>query len=454
MSTTSPRPRERSVLGDSWVVASSRSPQQGNQGNQAHHDPFLDAQTPTRKPPKRRKSNDASDSSMSGPELIMPSIYEAPISEASWIAPAIRSNPPQQSSPSLKRRHKPGAGQDSSRPRKPAVDSKVPKERTRKSQASASISLSRTLGKSIRVVINLLLFAVIAHLLVLPEIIQQYQTLCSIQALSAVYPASCIPPFPLPYRAIHHKPRPRSGYETVTSSQTRLESLLNATLHELTPLTSTLKRSESHLHTLQSDLKKVYPGPKHELDLEFNGCWQAIRATAKKFESLRADIRSAVDNLVVTADGSVEHAVRSVANDARLSTQIFRREQYLEQLTARMQSKADELAADLATLDDHLDSIATVLDREAKHISGFSWPGTSSPVQQAHNHNKLWSLMDKFRAAKVPKRGSPPLDESTAAKALPLLKAFRDIAGLHRPVSHAVQTLSNGLQSLQKKKEK
>ncbi|KAF7595293.1 hypothetical protein BBP40_006542 [Aspergillus hancockii] len=283
----------------------------------------------------------------------------------------------------------------------------------------------------------MLLVVAISHLLIIPEVVQQYQTLCTIEIISTLYPASCIPPYPKPQPARHRASR----YDTVVSSQARLESLLNTTLHEITPLASTLKQSESKLRDVESELKKAYPGAKHELDLEFKGCWEATRAATKKFDSLKADIRSAVDNLVVTGEARVGDT-QSVAQDARLSTQMSWREQYLDQLTTRMQGKADALSNDLATLDDHLESIDSILAREMRLSSaGTRVLAVNSPG------GGVRAFVDKLPSFLRPTKESDYLVRPD----LLVSDLFQDAANQHRPVVEAVRHLSFGLQTLQKK---
>lgn len=62
-----------------------------------------------------------------------------------------------------------------------------------------------------------------------------------------------------------------------------------------------------------------------------------------------------------------DHERRSadIAKDARHSTQMARREKYLDQLAARMRLRTDSLTGDFAALADHLESLKRVVEREA-----------------------------------------------------------------------------------------
>ncbi|KAE8366332.1 hypothetical protein BDV27DRAFT_125511 [Aspergillus caelatus] len=452
MSTGAPRPQDSSILGESWVVASSSPDKEERQNeSQPHESPSQSRHL--NKEASQHECNNGSDSmttsasSMSGPELIMPSIYETPIAEGSWVAPAVRSK--SETTHSLRRRHKTARGNtprtekhdlDVSRDGDSSDQRSNSRQVDEKLARSKSASRSKTVQTLIRTIINVLLVVAISHLLIIPEVVQQYQTLCAIEAISTLYPASCIPPYPQPQPNRHGASR----YDTVVSSQTRLESLFNTTLHAMTPLSGTLKQSESKLRDIETELKKVYPGMKHELDLEFSGCWEATRAATKKFDSLKVDIRSAVDNLIATS-GPTAGDSQAAAQGARLSTQMSWREQYLDQLTARMQSKADSLSNDLATLDDHLESIGNILVREMKLSSASS--GTTDSAVEAPGRG-LRAFVDK-----LPSFFRSIIDrEDLIRPDLSISELFQDAAGQHRPVVDAVRRLSSGLQTLQKKR--
>ncbi|PWY90005.1 hypothetical protein BO70DRAFT_132537 [Aspergillus heteromorphus CBS 117.55] len=480
MSTNISRPQDSCILGESWVVASP----DGENEPQANCQPF-DPSTPTPQPRPRpaRKARSYGSESIStstsslGPELIMPSIYEAPPSEASWVAPASRSKRSLRQRHPTEPRHSTPEKKQTSPPRK--QDSTTPTT-TRKSPSNKPTQYRPwtpptipSLESSLRAILNLVLIAAITHMLVLPELVQQYQTLCSLEALATLYPSSCIPLYPQAH-PVHHQPIPQEDKETVISSQTRLESLFNATLYDMAPLSTTLKHSESKLRDIHHDLKKAYPGSKHELDLEFTGCLQATRTAARKFDSLQADIRSAVDSLIATGDA------RTLVHDARLSTQMARREQYLEQLTSRMHSKADSLSNDLATLDDHLESIGGIVDRESKHSpSPQPQSNTDTPTppnsnsnspqepptqdqQEKHTPRQLnpfsllglnLNLPSLFRpSSSTTEPSENTLITNPSHHHHPLIKLFRDAATNHHPVIRVVRNMSNQLQTLHKRK--
>ncbi|KAL4809278.1 hypothetical protein BDV18DRAFT_131654 [Aspergillus unguis] len=419
-----------SVLGESWVVASIHTEKEAAP-SQAKEAPA----TPVRAPATEAKDNHGSPS-MSGAELIMPSIYETPIAEESWIAPNVREK---QTSPSLRRR--PQTSSQPTRPQKTAEESTdSPKQGAHSTTTSADQTQTRFahLEGPIRILANFILFAAISHLLILPELVQQYQSTCSIGAISALYPSSCISGY-------QHQPfnlyaKTQTAPIGAVSTQARLESLFNTTLHEMAPLTNSLKQTEFQLQSVERELRRIHPGTKHELNLEFESCWPAIRVAAWKFDSLKVDLQSAVDSLVAAGDVK---AADSVAHDARLSTQMLRRENYINQLMARMRSKADSLAVDLATLDDHLESIESIVDRETKH-SG------SPHIQQLKDSS---SRLGAFVDAVVPSflhardnRAESSDDASSPSPKLSLSQLFDEATAHHRPVANLARNLSKQLQ--------
>jgi hypothetical protein len=227
------------------------------------------------------------------------------------------------------------------------------------------------------------------------------------------------------------------------------------TLTQMSILHPTLRQTEPLLRNLHTDLKKAYPAAKHELDLEFAGCTQAARTATGKFASLKADLHSAMDSLLAAAtdDGtSGTGRSRSVAQDARLATQLARREAYLDQLTARMHSKAEALCADFATLDDHLESIQEILQREMRAPPPVAGNGNSNSNS---NSNGLWAFIHAlvpFTGRSSPARLRPGEDETSTAGITHLSDTFRQAAEQHQPAADLVRRLYIELQILQRKK--
>ncbi|KAH1334726.1 hypothetical protein KXV68_009174 [Aspergillus fumigatus] len=457
MSPGSARTAENCELGESWIVASTSSLQKEHLPEES----VRNARPNQEDEHKKCQSMTTSASSISGPELIMPSICEVPISEASWVAPELRSRT--LPAHTVKRRHK-RLSDRSGKKRESEALSSATSTTAGKSEgekivpnSSGTASTSARIERYIRPLINLLLMAAISHLLILPELVQQYQTLCSIGTVSALYPASCIPPYPQPPST---NPQMQSHPNSLLTSQSRLESLFNTTLTQMSTLQPTLQQTEPLLRSLHANLKKAYPATKHELDLEFAGCTQAARAATDKFASLKADINSAMDSLVATAatddttgTGRGRGGSRSVAQDARLSTQLARREAYLDQLTSRMQSKAEALCGDFATLDDHLDSIREIVQREMRARPSFGDFAKAAGNEPRNGQSKgLWAFIETI----VPftGRASPVRTEEdeTPASETQISDFLRQATHHHRPVADRVRRLYIDLQNLQRKK--
>ncbi|PYI23827.1 hypothetical protein BO99DRAFT_398861 [Aspergillus violaceofuscus CBS 115571] len=487
------RPQDSSVLGESWVIAPARFAKEPsankNKENNDNNNHQTEASDTTPRPTKSHhedltESISTSCESISGPDLIMPSIYEAPICEGSWIAPT--ASPPR----ALRRRHQassPSPTRNSTQgPSAVATESAPPMVAQHETINRRPLFTPPSRGFILRILLNVLLIAGICHLLILPEIVQQHQTLCSLPALATLYPVSCIPLYLQPNHINNNRP-------ASISAQTPLETLLNNTLQTMAPHSTTLKHTESKLRDIHQLLKKQYPGSKHELDLEFSGCLEATRTATRRFDSLHADIRSAVDSLIAargsgngngSGRGSAAPAPATTANtspDARLSTtQLTRREQYVDQLTSRMQTKADSLLGDFATLDDHLESIAGVVKRETnrraarrgnddghrqgpgssglKGMVGALFGGGSSARSQPHTNTNTKYHEDNdsndhhdgqdHHSPQPPASSSPHHHHGYPQP--PTI--FQEAATRHQPVMDVIKKLSDGLQGLQNRK--
>lgn len=386
------------MLGDSWVVASTVSVKDDEVDSLPTNDPA----SPTPHPRKEKHvdiagpANDidrnqnqsqnhtqlsesltssTSSWSMSGPELVMPSIYEVPISEASWVAPRMRSA--DKKSPHMRKR------------RKITPSGKQTQQSKNTTEASdvGSLALCHHLKKPnvinklssfcngqralLRTSINTFLIALIMHLLILPELIYQAQELCTFPTIKATYPASCVRlrPRGLPSNTLHSTSTLLSPEETIITAQNTLQAIFTNTLSNLTPLSQTLKDSESTVSTLQTTLQSTLPDARNALALEFQGSDAALRAATWEFDSLRADLRSAVDSLLASPLALESGSPTSIARDTRLAAQLRQRAEYLDRLRAQLRNKAESLGGRFATLDDHLEAVDSIVSREARRAS-------------------------------------------------------------------------------------
>jgi hypothetical protein len=280
------------------------------------------------------------------------------------------------------------------------------------------------------------------HLLVFPELVYQVRNLCKISAVATLYSNSCTSPDPIFFPPSNPFQSPE---EALATSQKRLESVFDTTLQTLTPHADVLKQSESTLRNLQDQVKAVFPGAKHALDLEFQGSDQAMRTAAWEFDSLRADLRSAVDSLLASPPASESGG--SIARDTRLATQLRRKEQYLDRLRTQILTKADSLAGRLATLDDHLEAVEGIVTREQRNA--VIHPATDGSDALL---GPLNSILDTLHGSPVGAfflRGSmsPSLDSTSSPSPTTIRHLLRQALVHHRPVADSVQRLSRQLRA-------
>ncbi|PLB48832.1 hypothetical protein P170DRAFT_425840 [Aspergillus steynii IBT 23096] len=478
-----------SILGDSWVVEAAASPSPKKHPHPTNSQPSRATTDHTKKVPSPRETR-ASDhdsasvatasasGSFSGPELIMPSIYETPV-DGSWVAPNVRSrqkhgqqgqrrrhqhqppgtSPKDQKSPS----HRDGARNQASeadQPRDPHHD---------KDPTKSAPSLLTRLEPSLRTLLNALLLASITHLLILPELITQHQSFfCTIPVLSSLYPTSCTAPSPFTVPSPQHLTTSpaRTHEQKLALHATSLERLFTSTLTTLSPLPPLLKQSDARLRALHSDLSSAFPGSRNELALEFSGLWESWRSGSRKFDSLRADLRSAVDNLIATsisssassADGDGGHASnekarggnqeKAQARAAQISSaQLSRRAAYLDQLTSRMQGKAEALSTDLATVEDHLESIERIIMREHHPSSSSSSShSTSDTIEKTEGEREGGGGW----LSQVLGLGGARQERRTLGRSE--REALVVAATGHRAVAEAVRNLSQRLEAVQRRK--
>jgi hypothetical protein len=375
---------------------------------------------------------------LAGPELIMPSICEMSISEASWVAP-VHSN--DQSGMRKRRKVSPEATPENEQQDQGPTWPTTSKPSESKSPSFKS-KLARICTTIPRITINCLLIAGILHLLVLPEVIQQSQSLfCNHPVIKSTYPDSCI----------HLTPRPLSPTtqitpkDTLTTAQTNLESIFTTCLSTLTPLTPLLQESTTMLSDLHSTLISTHPDVRNALNLEFTGSEAALRAATWEFDSLRADLRSAIESLLATPPQEV--GPPSIARDTRLAAQFHRRAQYLDRLRSQLKAKADSLVTRFSTLDDHLEAVDGIVARErraalAGGLGSGNGNGNGKGIQSVLN-----SLSGYAFGARSSSEKEGNTDDGAPRSTLALLRLA---ATHHRPVADEVSRLALQLGDVQR----
>lgn len=236
----------------------------------------------------------------------------------------------------------------------------------------------------------------------------------------------------------------------VQKTQIQLETLFNTTLAEISPHRNALRQSDTKLHSAQTELKQIYPGRKNELDLEFSGCWIVLRGAVRKLDTLVADMHSAVDSLVAAGGlqldnpgygqgGWTRRGGAGMAHDARVSTQLQRRKQYLDAMGERMRTKAEGVSDDLATLDEHLESIGDIVERERR--LGLGMRSDSGSEFLFSFISELQERVVAFFQAADQKTEMVSHEES-------VVRSFHSAASHHRLVTKIVRNLSSRLAAL------
>lgn len=386
----------------------------------------------------------------------MPSIYEVPITEASWVAPNLRStNTSKQGvERGMRKRRKintdPQKQPQAPTPENPDAGSSTPAKNKRGALATFALTLGqRTV---VRTAINGVLLALILHLLLLPEFIYQAQGLCNLPGVKSIYPNSCILLHPQP--SPRNPPHPIAPEETISASQAHLESILTSSLTTLTPLAHILKESESMLQDLHYTLKSRFPDARHALALEFKGSDQALRTATWEFDSLRADLRSAIDSILASPPAQ-EPTGSSIARDTRLAAQIRRRAEYLDRLRAQIRGKTDSLSTRFNTLDDHLEAVDGIVSREERRASlagtGFG-SGGSDGLQSVLDSLSRYTFGTKLFGEGSTSRAQTETEteETEVPRPATTLAMLRFAATHHLPVADSVVRLSRQLRDMQR----
>ncbi|KAJ6121089.1 hypothetical protein N7523_005369 [Penicillium sp. IBT 18751x] len=441
-----PQTPDRSALGESWVIASPTTSNTSKEKDPKDHD--LESPTPLPKEKRhkdhgRSSTTDSTESlsssswTLTGPELIMPSICEMPISEASWVAPV---HPNDQSGIRKRRKVLPkSTTQEKQQDPDSSPTAKSESKASEHKSPSSKSKLARMCMTLLRMTINSLLIAGILHLLVLPELIQQFQPFfCDYPIIKSTYRDSCKPLVPRPVSSSTPMTTPEN---TLITAQNNLESIFTATLSTLTPLTHVLQESTNMLSDLHQTLQSSHPDVRNALNLEFTGSDAALRAATWEFDSLRADLRSAIDSLL--SSPPQEAGPPSIARDTRLAAQFHRRAQYLDRLRSQLKTKADSLVMRFSTLDDHLEAVDGIVARERRAaLAGGKRHGN----ENGNENGGIQYMLNSLSSYAFGARSSSGQTENAEGDApQPTLALLRLAATHHRPVADEVSRLAKQL---------
>lgn len=312
------------------------------------------------------------------------------------------------------------------------------------------------------------------HLLVLPELAHQYQSLCRVPAIAQLYPSSCVA-------------HDRSGGGTtgnrlpheqvIITWHTQLQDVLESALQDMTSSFDTgtdndndhhLKQTESDLRDIHTRLKRTHSDGKHELDLEFRGCWQALRAARGELASLKSDMRSAIESLARSKSSSHgPDKKKEGKSDPRQAAELSHREQYLARLVDGMHSKAGSLRNLFATMDDHLDSIRGVSHRRQQiRQQGEEREEIDEERTAAMLQSWPWTFLDTF-ARSVPDAFRPYFGQFTIVNreykddddgcgggeaVIGVTERLDEMIQRHRDMMRTIDDLTTTLQRMQKER--
>ncbi|KAL1988831.1 hypothetical protein VTN96DRAFT_7715 [Rasamsonia emersonii] len=461
-----------SVLGESWVVPDLPPGQTRDDGdaecvhNKGSSEPRSyrsDGKSPS-------ESQITSTSSTSGPELIMPSISIDMTSDGSWVVPRRRSkqiSPRDQGMASSASQRDQGCATD--RHKTPA-DTPAPAASGMEFVLHKISYLAQRLGQSkvVWMAVNTILLIPMLHLLILPELLYQFPQLCQLPSASTLYPKTCV---------VHNGTSPKlaglpASYQHAVKTRIQLQDFLNQTVQALTPLDNPLKLSDREFRQIYNTIRDTYPGARHELDLEFEGAWTALRSASRELDTLRVGLKSISDNLVSqearrsrdaqnhpgllqgksSNDESFWGRFLSYGSSQRgsekgtlLASQLSRLEQFLDTAVSRLSSETDSLLTHLATLDDHLESIQQVIMREEEREHGSSSDARNAIAAFLE---PMWSaLSERFSFLPSNVLVSRSHDNSSNAA---LSGQLRRISAHHHPMASIIGKLDKELKALQK----
>lgn len=189
-----------------------------------------------------------------------------------------------------------------------------------------------------------------------------------------------------------------------------------------------------------------------------------------EFDSLRADLRSAIDSLLASPP-TKESTGTSIARDTRLAAQLRRRAEYLDRLRSQIHGKTEGLATRFGTLDDHLTAVDGIISRETRRASLDSLVRGGTGGDGLGGFQSVLHSLSKYTFGTKLFGGSESGSESTWSEAaaseaaageaeegegedMPgpatTLAMMRLAATHHVPVADSVEKLSRQLRDLQR----
>jgi hypothetical protein len=487
-------PLPATALGDSWVISGSdETNSQERRNNSLHIDSSSQEVVVTslsQEPPLTPLSSfsesefladyedpapvtsqpDISDStvsiSSSGPELVMPSImFESKsTNNGSWVIPKKRSKQrlyESRKAPKMPKHRSPSPDEQPSTAVSEAAPVPRPASGVKQRLGRVKRHLDQKLNQNnlFRILLNSFFLFMTLHLLVIPEILYQVPSLCQVSAASKLYTKQCsrfnetsstVPGIP-------------TKFQSTLRTQNQLHDYLNHTIQAITPLEKPLKDSDAVLRQLYTSVRTEYSGARNEIDLEFQGIWDASRSISRDFMTLKVDVEGFINNIqsqktlsdhqrlardtanskthflwrLLFSSRDIPEAEKQEANGLALTNQFTRLNQDLDTTIARLSQKAESFLLHLAKVDDHLESMKAVLVREQQRIG-----------QNSHDFNQVDGVWDTLRGiwsgSSDSAGGKPTLDDNKNLSELERMSSY------HGLIADIIGKFDNELKALQK----
>lgn len=462
-----PRRRNPSQLGDSWVVDHSDSDgdDEGNEDDSKagpstlkssatiqSEDRDVPRPLPSPKSPRRRSSRAASKTPE--PELVMPSIHEDD-TEGSWVAANGRSQG--DISGKSRRRGSREVTPQKIRARKVEQPQTEKEDKAQSSQAASSTTLSdlanQTLNQSLPVIrpvgsfamdvfgdvlTNLrkpIAIAIATYLFCgLTMILQNYvytsiQTalspICRLPGSSLLNLSMCQAPVSVQYNS-HSSPPVE--FDQLMNVQSQFEEILEQSAGDV-GLPLDMKRGEASIRDLRQVVRFSQLRSKNELVLEFDGFIETARIASFDLQKFNSHVGRGVDNVMATSrwtqrvlddiayrDGS-RGSIQSFISDRLLApfqplkfSEVAVLDQYIqhtrivEEEINRLIAEAQALRSVLLNLEDRLDVINGITQRDTGHVKGSRedilaklWTKIGGNRSALSKHEKQLELLQQVR---------------------------------------------------------
>lgn len=392
--------------------------------------------------------------SIIGPELIMPGISDDMATQGSWVIPK-------------ERRRK---------PKSEISQSSTAKKSPKKSRNAkvANVELLTKVGEKNELVnrgrfkppgflllfLNVFLLLTILHLLVVPELLYRWPSVCQSAQVSALYRETC------KYISLDTQFKPHQLPATI-NKYAQFENFLNEIYGSLSPHEAILKRTESDLREILKSLQAADFDARNEISLEYDSAWSTLRQSSREFDSILSELRTSVDSLqsirlrAIQKLNSGKHKGQPTLLDvigrrlsfkrpaASTSYETSRLDQLLEKTISSLALGTSPLLEHLLALDNHLVFMKQITIKETR-------TGTRDRTYSKNTSNSISDIIDALRLAisesfsrLLPGRGLETCDIENASiqKLYNLIDQLNDIISKHKPITEIVGALDKELKT-------